>query len=64
MSTDATYYRMKVDKHSSRDCKVVYAEAGEKVQLISQHGDVLIVQGKKGGFSVCVDDVLPVANTK
>lgn len=39
------------DIYSNRD-KVIYGKQGEEVKLVSVHGDVLIVEGKSGRFSV------------
>ncbi len=36
---------------------VVYGLRGEKVTLVAEHGDVLIVEGKKGRFSVIKDQI-------
>lgn len=38
--------------------QTVYGVKGEKVTLIADHGHVLIVEGKKGRFSVLIDQVI------
>lgn len=38
--------------------QTVYGFKGEKVTLISVHGDVLIVEGKKGRFSVLKSQII------
>lgn len=40
----------------------LYGRAGEMVLMISDHGDVLIVEGTGGGFPVKKSDVKEVKN--
>lgn len=37
---------------------VIYGLKGEKVTLIAEHGNVLIVEGKKGRLSVNRDQIM------
>lgn len=53
-------YILKDDKYSHVKSKECYGKRGEKVTLISEHGNIFIVKGSSGSFSINKDQLIKI----
>lgn len=58
-------YRLRCDVYSRGKGRPLYASAGDIIELVAMHGDVLIARSKKGLlFPVHIDNTEQIDQTK